>query len=112
MSVGVGVSVHVMTCYALAGYGTPDQQARYLPEMLGGRPARRVRAVGGPGRFGHLRRSPPGPRRGDEGYALSGAKAWITHGSQADFYTTFARTSDDRTQRAQLLPGARRRARA
>ena len=34
----------------------------------------------------------------DEGYSLSGAKAWITHGSRADYYTTFARTSDDRTR--------------
>ena len=34
----------------------------------------------------------------DEGYSLTGAKAWITHGSQADYYTTFARTSDDRTK--------------
>jgi alkylation response protein AidB-like acyl-CoA dehydrogenase len=34
----------------------------------------------------------------DEGYSLSGAKAWITHGSHADFYTTFARTSPDRTR--------------
>ena len=34
-------------------------------------------------------------KRCDDGYELSGAKAWITHGVEADFYTTFARTSDD-----------------
>ncbi len=34
-------------------------------------------------------------KRADEGYELTGAKAWITHGSHADFYTTFARTADD-----------------
>jgi alkylation response protein AidB-like acyl-CoA dehydrogenase len=33
-------------------------------------------------------------RDGSE-YVLSGTKSWITHGSHADFYTTFARTSAD-----------------
>jgi hypothetical protein len=28
-------------------------------------------------------------------YRLNGTKAWVTHGGQADFYTVFARTSDD-----------------
>ena len=37
MSVGVGVSVHVMTCYAMATFGDPDQQRAWLPGMLGGR---------------------------------------------------------------------------
>ena len=37
MTVGVGVSVHVMASYAMASYGTPDQRASYLPEMVGGR---------------------------------------------------------------------------
>src|SRR3546814_9616899 len=34
-------------------------------------------------------------RVGDE-YVLNGAKAWTTHGGNADFYTLMARTSDDR----------------
>jgi alkylation response protein AidB-like acyl-CoA dehydrogenase len=36
-------------------------------------------------------------KSGADGYALSGAKAWITHGGVADFYTTFARTGSERT---------------
>jgi alkylation response protein AidB-like acyl-CoA dehydrogenase len=36
MSVAVGVSVHALTCYPLATFGTPDQQADLLPQMLGG----------------------------------------------------------------------------
>jgi alkylation response protein AidB-like acyl-CoA dehydrogenase len=31
MSVGVGVSVHTMTCYALATFGTAEQRDRLLP---------------------------------------------------------------------------------
>jgi alkylation response protein AidB-like acyl-CoA dehydrogenase len=34
-------------------------------------------------------------KHADHGYELNGAKAWTTHGSYADFYTTFARTGDD-----------------
>ncbi len=30
----------------------------------------------------------------DGGYRINGAKAWITNGGRADFYTLFARTSD------------------
>jgi alkylation response protein AidB-like acyl-CoA dehydrogenase len=34
-------------------------------------------------------------RDGDE-YVIDGAKAWTTHGGEADFYKVMARTSDDR----------------
>ena len=50
-------------------------------------------------------------KRADEGYELSGAKAWITHGGHADFYTTFARSGPE-AQRDLLLPRARADARA
>ena len=35
-SVGVGVSVHGLSCFGLATQGTPEQQERWLPDMLGG----------------------------------------------------------------------------
>jgi alkylation response protein AidB-like acyl-CoA dehydrogenase len=94
-SVGVGVSVHALSCFALAEYGTPEQRGRWLPDMLAGEllgayclsephagsdpAAMRTRAV----------------RDGDD-YVINGTKAWTTHGGQADFYTVMARTSDDR----------------
>src|SRR5512135_2514727 len=36
LSVGIGVSVHTLACYPLARYGSPEQQQRWLPDMLGG----------------------------------------------------------------------------
>lgn len=36
LTVGLGVSVHTLACYALATHGTKEQQAEYLPVMLGG----------------------------------------------------------------------------
>ena len=93
MSVGVGVSVHVLSCHALARFGTPEQQAELLAPMLGGDLLGAYalsEAQAGSDITGIATRA----KIADEGYSLTGAKAWITHGSQADYYTTFARTSD------------------
>lgn len=92
-SVGVGVSVHALSCFGLFTAGTADQKAEWLPEMLSGDQlgayclseahagsdpaAMRTRAV----------------RDGDH-YVLNGAKAWTTHGGKADFYKVMARTAD------------------
>ena len=59
MTVGVGVSVHVMASYPMAAFGTPEQRTMYLPEMIGGPVLGRVCAVGGTGRIGHLRNDDP-----------------------------------------------------
>ncbi|WP_370617795.1 acyl-CoA dehydrogenase family protein [Mumia qirimensis] len=93
-SVGVGTSVHALSCFGLFTAGTEGQKQQWLPDMLGGEllgayclseahagsdpAAMRTRAV----------------RHGDE-YVIDGAKAWTTHGGQADFYKVMARTSDD-----------------
>ena len=106
MSVGVGVSVHVMSAFAMSHYGTARQRAEFLPPMLGGRTLGAYalsEAQAGSDISGMTTRA----KRADEGYDLSGAKAWITHGSEADYYTTFARTSDDERTGISLLPRPR-----
>ena len=93
-AVGVGTSVHALSCFGLFHAGSEEQKQRWLPEMLGGEllgayclseahagsdpAAMRTRAV----------------RAGDE-YVITGAKAWTTHGGRADFYKVMARTSED-----------------
>jgi alkylation response protein AidB-like acyl-CoA dehydrogenase len=93
-AVGIGVSVHALSCFGLFHAGTEEQKRRWLPGMLSGDQlgayclseahagsdpaAMRTRAV----------------RDGDE-YVITGAKAWTTHGGAADFYKVMARTSDD-----------------
>ena len=42
-------------------------------------------------------RAVPGDDGDAPGYRVSGSKAWVTHGGEADFYTLFARTSEDRS---------------
>jgi hypothetical protein len=96
-SVGVGVSVHVMSCWVLATFGTDEQRERWLPDMLGGS------LLGGYCLSEADAGSDPGAMRtratrdGDV-YRVTGAKAWVTHGGEADFYILFARTSDDRSR--------------
>ncbi|MDX6332505.1 MAG: hypothetical protein QOI83_4888 [Streptomycetaceae bacterium] len=106
-AVAVVVSVHGLSCYALAAHGTPEQQERWLPGMLGG------------GQLGAYSLSEP--QAGSDaaavtckaeptadGYRITGTKAWITNGGRADFYTLFARTGSDPTHGVScfLTPGA------
>jgi hypothetical protein len=95
-----------MSCFPLARFGSDAQRERWLPELLAGdllggyclseaqagsdAAALRARAW-----------------RDGDGYRVSGSKAWVTHGGEADFYTLFARTSDDRSRGVScfLVPG-------
>ena len=94
MTVAVGLSVHVMSCYGLATFGTREQQDRWLPDMLegellGGYALSEVQAGSDPAAM-----STRAVRKGSE-YVVNGTKAWITHAGAADFYTLMARTSPD-----------------
>jgi hypothetical protein len=96
LTVGLGVSVHTLTCLPLAAFGTAGQRDKWLPELLGGEllgayclsepqsgsdaAALATTAVAVQGEAG-------------DGYRIDGVKAWISHAGQADFYTVFARTS-------------------
>src|SRR5215211_5710172 len=94
MSVGVGMSVHTMTSYAMAAFGTDEQKRRFLPDMVGGE-LLGAYALSEPQAGSDISgMTTRAVRDGDE-YVLTGTKAWITHGSHADFYTIFARTSPD-----------------
>jgi alkylation response protein AidB-like acyl-CoA dehydrogenase len=92
-SVGVGVSVHVMSSWPLATFGAAEQKQRWLPDMLGGA------LLGGYCLSEAHAGSDPGAMRararldGDV-YRVTGSKAWVTHGGDADFYTLFARTGE------------------
>ncbi|NYD57244.1 hypothetical protein BKA08_001482 [Nocardioides marinisabuli] len=94
-SVGVGVSVHALSCFGLAEFGTDEQRRRWLPDMLGGELLgayclSEAHAGSDPAAMRTTAR-----RDGDD-YVIDGAKAWTTHGGHADFYKVMARTSEDR----------------
>jgi alkylation response protein AidB-like acyl-CoA dehydrogenase len=110
-SVGVGLSVHVMSCYPLATWGTEEQRAKWLPEMLagdllGGYCLSEADAGSDPGAM-RTRAVQTDHTADHHGWSVSGSKAWVTHGGEADFYTLFARTSEDRSRGIScfLVPG-------
>ena len=98
-AVAVAVSVHGLSCFPVATFGTAEQQQTWLPRMLAGEliggyslsepqagsdaAALRCRAE----------RLPQGDDRAGD-YRITGEKAWITHGGRADFYALFARTGE------------------
>ncbi|HWO59720.1 MAG TPA: acyl-CoA dehydrogenase family protein [Umezawaea sp.] len=93
MSVAVGVSVHVMSAYPLATFGSPEQRDRWLPtllegDLLGGYALSETHAGSDAGAL-----ATRAVRDGDD-YVVNGTKAWITHAGAADFYTLMARTSE------------------
>jgi alkylation response protein AidB-like acyl-CoA dehydrogenase len=96
-SVAVGVSVHVMACYPLATWGSDEQRARWLGDLLAGDLVgayclSEAEAGSDPAA---MRTS---ARRNGDAFVVNGAKAWVTHGGEADFQTLFARTSEDRSR--------------
>jgi alkylation response protein AidB-like acyl-CoA dehydrogenase len=94
LAVGLGVSVHTLTCFPLATAGTPEQAQRWLAGMLSGDQLGAYclsePASGSDAAAVRTTAEADGPD-----YVLDGVKAWISHAGQADFYTLFARTSGD-----------------
>jgi alkylation response protein AidB-like acyl-CoA dehydrogenase len=94
MTVGVGLSVHTMSCFALARFGTDEQRDQWLPGQLGGDLLGAYALSEPQAGSDAAALSTRAVRDGDD-YVVSGTKAWITHAGQADFYTVMVRTSDD-----------------
>ncbi len=98
MSVAVGVSVHSLTCYPVTTFGTDAQKSALLPAMLSGEQLGAYclsEPTSGSDVGSMTTRAVRVGAEASDGYALKGTKAWISHAGHADFYTTFARTSDD-----------------
>ncbi|MEZ0071012.1 acyl-CoA dehydrogenase family protein [Planotetraspora sp. GP83] len=94
LAVGLGVSVHTLSCFPVAAYGGDAQRADLLPAMTGGELLGAYclsEPHSGSDAAALTTRAVPGA----DGYVVDGVKAWITHGGVADFYTLMARTSGD-----------------
>ena len=95
-SVGVGVSVHALSCFGLAtarhrgAAAASGCRTCSAGELLGAYCLSEAHAGSDPSAMRTRAR-----RDGDD-YVINGAKAWTTHGGHADFYKVMARTSDER----------------
>jgi alkylation response protein AidB-like acyl-CoA dehydrogenase len=91
LGVAESVSVHTLTCYPVATYGTDAQRKRFLPDMLGGELLGAYCLSEPAGGSDAAALTTRAVRDGDE-YVLNGTKAWITHAGVADYYNVFCRT--------------------
>ena len=94
LTVGLGVSVHTLTCFPLATAGTREQQERWLPDMLGG-DLLGAYCLSEPQSGSDAAALATRATADGDGYRIDGVKAWISHAGQADFYSVFARTSGE-----------------
>jgi len=94
MSVAVGVSVHSLTAHPVVTFGTPEQREALLPGMLSGEQIGAY-CLSEPLAGSDIGSMTTRATRTAEGWSIKGTKAWISHAGHADYYTTFARTSDD-----------------
>ena len=94
-SVGVGVSVHALSCYGLATHGTEEQRQRWLPDMLGGE-LLGAYCLSEPHAGSDPAAMRTSARRDGDEWVIKGTKAWTTHGGFADFYKVMARTGEGR----------------
>jgi alkylation response protein AidB-like acyl-CoA dehydrogenase len=107
-SVGVGTSVHALSCFGLVTKGTEEQKQKFLPDLLGG-DLLGAYCLSEP----HAGSDPAAmrttARRDGDSYVLHGTKAWVSHGGRADFYKVMARTGGDAAGRSEiscfLVPG-------
>jgi alkylation response protein AidB-like acyl-CoA dehydrogenase len=94
LSVALGVSVHGLSCHALATHGTIEQCERWLPDMLGGE-LLGAYCLSEPHSGSDAAALTTRAVRDGDTYTVNGVKAWISHAGQADFYTLMCRTSDE-----------------
>ena len=90
LGIAEAVSVHTLSCYPVAGYGS-DRQRKLLPDMLGGDLLGAYCLSEPQGGSDAAALTTRAVRDGDD-YVVTGTKAWITHGGRADFYNIFCRT--------------------
>ncbi len=94
MSVAVGVSVHALTASPMTAFGTSEQQGEWLHGMLSGDQLGAY-CLSEPQAGSDVASIRTRAVREGEDYVITGTKAWISHAGHADYYTLFARTSDD-----------------
>ena len=93
-SVGVGVSVHSLTCSVLDRNASDEQREEWLPRMLSG-DWLGAYCLSEPQAGSDVSGIRTRARPDGDHYVVDGVKQWISNGSHADYYILFARTSDD-----------------
>ena len=92
-AVAMGVSVHVLSCFPVADWGTDLQRERWLPQMLSGQTLGAY-CLSEPHCGSDAAALTTRAQLVGDDYVVNGVKAWITHAGVADFYNLMVRTGD------------------
>ena len=94
MAMAVSLSVHILAQYPVVTWGTAEQQAWWLPEMLSGEKlgafALTEPGAGSDASALRLRAERVGPADAPTAYRLTGTKIWITNAIEGERYLVFA----------------------
>ncbi|WP_111912046.1 isovaleryl-CoA dehydrogenase [Aeromonas media] len=91
-SVGLSYGAHSNLCInQIHRHGTPDQKARYLPDLVSGRHVGAL-AMSEPGAGSDVVSMRLTAVRENDHYVLNGNKMWITNGPDADTFVIYAKT--------------------
>ncbi len=106
LAVGLGLSVHTLSTWAVATYGSEQLRAEVVPRMTAGEWLGAY-ALSEPGSGSDAAGLVTRARRDGDHYVVDGTKAWVTHGGHADAYVLIARTGEHKTRgiSALLVPG-------
>lgn len=92
---GIGFSIHSdMVAPYFATFGTPEQQAKWLPRMTSGELIGAI-AMTEPGAGSDLKAVRTRARRAGDGWVLNGQKTFITNGVNAGLVIVLASTNPD-----------------
>src|SRR3954469_6272665 len=96
MALAVSLSVHILSQYPVITWGTDEQRARWLPDMLAGRAlgafALTEPQAGSDASQLKLSAVRNGTATSPTSYTLTGTKIWITNAIEAERYLVFAST--------------------
>ena len=96
MALAVSLSVHILSQYPVITWGTDEQRARWLPDMLAGSAmgafALTEPQAGSDASALRLRAVRAGTASAPTSYTLTGTKIWITNSAEAERFLVFAST--------------------
>jgi alkylation response protein AidB-like acyl-CoA dehydrogenase len=94
LSLAMALSVHHLSAFGVHDFGSQDLKRRYLPRLFSGDwlGAYALSEASSGSDAASLRTK---AERAEGGYRLTGAKRFISHGGEAEFYLVMARTSEE-----------------
>ncbi len=93
LAVGLGTSVQTLTIFPTHAFGTPEQKDAWMPPACAGEWIGSY-CLSEPGSGSDAAALTTKAQRDGDSFVISGRKAFVTHGGDADYYMVFARTGD------------------